>query len=67
MRLDQNLNEKHPLFRLANAIDWEYFVREFGLLYVENKGRSAKETKKLKIYLGRVTRDIQRKCTDMDT
>jgi len=42
MRLDQNLNEKHPLFRLANAIDWEYFVGEFGPLYVENKGRPGK-------------------------
>jgi len=41
-RLDQILNDKHPLFRMANAIDWEYFVGEFGPLYVENKGRPGK-------------------------
>ena len=41
-RLDQILNYKHPLFLLANAIDWEYFVGEFGPLYVENKGRPGK-------------------------
>ena len=41
-RLDQILDSKHPLFRLANAIDWEYFVGEFGPLYVENKGRPGK-------------------------
>ena len=41
-RLDQILNDKHPLFRLADAIDWEYFIREFGPLYVENRGRPGK-------------------------
>jgi len=41
-RLDQILNDKHPLFRLADAINWEYFVGEFGPLYIENKGRPGK-------------------------
>jgi len=41
-RLDQMLDPKHPLFRLANAIDWEYFEKEFGKFYVENVGRPGK-------------------------
>ena len=35
-RLDQMLDRRHPLFRLANAIDWGYFEQEFGKFYVEN-------------------------------
>jgi IS5 family transposase len=41
-RLDQMLDPKHPLIRLANAIDWEYFEKEFGKFYVENVGRPGK-------------------------
>ncbi len=41
-RLDQMLDPKHPLFRLANAIDWEYFEQEFGKFYVEKVGRPGK-------------------------
>jgi IS5 family transposase len=41
-RLDQILNKKHPLFKLAKEIDWDYFVGEFGPLYVENQGRPGK-------------------------
>ena len=41
-RLDQMLDPKHPLFRLANAIDWKYFEKEFGKFYVENVGRPGK-------------------------
>jgi IS5 family transposase len=41
-RLDQILNDKHPLFRLADSIDWSYFEREFGQYYVENTGRPGK-------------------------
>ena len=41
-RLDQMLDPKHPLFRLANAIDWEYFEKEFGKFYVEKVGRPGK-------------------------
>jgi len=38
-RLDQILNRKHPLFVLAGQIDWDFFEREFGSLYVPNVGR----------------------------
>jgi IS5 family transposase len=38
-RLDQILNRQHPLYRLADSIDWSLFDREFGPLYVENFGR----------------------------
>ena len=32
-RLDQQLDPRHPLFRLARQIDWNYFEREFGSFY----------------------------------
>lgn len=38
-RLDQILNRQHPLFKLADSIDWSVFDKEFGSLYVENVGR----------------------------
>jgi len=38
-RLDQILNRQHPLYRLADSIDWLIFDRELGSLYVENVGR----------------------------
>ena len=38
-RLEQNLNRRHPLFQLADTIDWSFFEREFGSLYTENFGR----------------------------
>jgi len=38
-QLDQILNRRHPLCRLADSIDWSLFDREFGSLYVENFGR----------------------------
>jgi IS5 family transposase len=41
-RLDQMLNRTHPLFRLANAIDWGYFEKEFGKFYAEKVGRPGK-------------------------
>lgn len=41
-RLDQMLNPKHPLFRLSQAIDWDYFENEFGSFYSENMGCPAK-------------------------
>jgi len=37
-RLDQMLDTRHPLFRLARAIDWDYFEREFGKYYTERIG-----------------------------
>jgi IS5 family transposase len=44
-RLDQQLNPKHPLFRLAQQIDWSYFEREFGALYAEQIGAPAIPTR----------------------
>ena len=41
-RLDQMLDSRHPLLRLAKAIDWEYFEKEFGKFYVEKVGRPGK-------------------------
>jgi IS5 family transposase len=38
-RLDNLLNRRHPLFVLAGKIDWSFFEREFGVLYVEKMGR----------------------------
>src|SRR5205807_987318 len=38
-RLSWLLDHSHPLKVLAEAIDWEFFEREFGALYVERKGR----------------------------
>ena len=41
-RLEQILNTEHPLYKLANQIDWSVFEKEFGALYVENVGRPGK-------------------------
>ncbi len=38
-RLDQILNPRHPLSRLADSINWTFFEKEFGPLYVEKMGR----------------------------
>ena len=38
-RLENMLNRRHPLYRLSHKIDWEFFEREFGPLYVEKVGR----------------------------
>lgn len=35
------LNNQHPLFQLAQAIEWQSFETEFGKLYSEGKGRPA--------------------------
>ena len=45
-RLDPILNRKHPLFVLANQIDWSVFDNTFGRLYSE-KGRPGKSTRLL--------------------
>jgi IS5 family transposase len=39
MRLEQIISAEHPLSKLARAIDWGVFEREFGSLYVEDVGR----------------------------
>ena len=38
-RLDNILDRRHPLFVLAGKIDWTFFEKEFGPLYVEKVGR----------------------------
>ena len=40
-RLDQILNRTHPLYRLADSIDWSFFESEFGPLYSDGMGRPA--------------------------
>jgi IS5 family transposase len=44
-QLDQILNRRHPLFLLANQIDWQFFDNEFGQLFVENFGRPGLPTR----------------------
>jgi len=41
-RLEQILNHNHPLFKLANAIEWFEFEEAFGKLYDPGQGRPAK-------------------------
>jgi IS5 family transposase len=36
------LDSKHPLFKLANLVDWDLFEREFAPLYCKDNGRRAK-------------------------
>lgn len=43
-RLDQILNRQHPLFLLADQIEWSIFDKKFGTLYSE-KGRPGKPTR----------------------
>lgn len=40
--LEQILNNSHPMFKLANAIDWSEFEAAFGRLYDPEQGRPAK-------------------------
>ena len=42
-RLDQILDRKHPLFVLADQMDWSVFDTKFGRLYAD-KGRPALPT-----------------------
>jgi len=44
-RLDQILDNGHPLFQLARQIDWSFFDTEFGQLFVENVGRPGLPTR----------------------
>ncbi len=43
--LEQILNRKHPLYQLANKIDWERFEKSFGALFVQNQGRPGLPTR----------------------
>ena len=38
-RLDNILNRRHELYRLAELIDWDVFEKEFGKFYAAKKGR----------------------------
>ena len=38
-RLSTLLDQSHPLYSLAEAVDWQFFEAEFGRLYVERQGR----------------------------
>ena len=43
--LEQILNKKHPLYTLANKIDWNRFDKSFGALFVQNQGRPGLPTR----------------------
>lgn len=36
--LEDSLNQKHPLYILANKVDWQMFDREFSVLYCHDNG-----------------------------
>jgi IS5 family transposase len=44
-RLEQILNDQHPLYKLAKVIDWSEFDSTFGKLYDPGFGRPAKPTR----------------------
>ncbi|NCN42714.1 IS5 family transposase, partial [bacterium] len=44
-KLKQILNRKHPLFKLADSIDWAGFDQEFGAMFCEDFGRPALSTR----------------------
>ena len=41
-RLDNMLNQRHALYRLADLIEWSVFDREFGSLYCPDNGSPGK-------------------------
>ena len=41
-RLDQIISQRHPLYQLANQIDWSYFEEKFGATYVDGVGSPGK-------------------------
>jgi IS5 family transposase len=43
--LEQILNKKHPLYVLANKIDWRSFDKSFGELFVQKQGRPGLPTR----------------------
>lgn len=44
-RLDNQLNRKHSLFKLAHRINWKVFDERFGPLYDDNTGRPGVPTR----------------------
>ena len=47
VRLALIVSHEHPLYRLAEAIDWVRFESEFGVLYAEDVGRPGLPTRLL--------------------
>jgi len=45
LKLKQILNRKHPVFKLADLIDWAGFDGEFGAMFCEDFGRPALSTR----------------------
>lgn len=45
VRLELLVSHEHPLFQLAEAIDWSRFESEFGSLYAEDVGRPGLPTR----------------------
>lgn len=43
--LEQIIDRAHPLYVLANKIDWKRFDRSFGALFAQKKGRPALPTR----------------------
>ena len=48
---EDTLNKKHPLFILANTIDWNIFEKEFSSLYCLDNGRPGKPIRLMVGYL----------------
>ena len=46
-RLDNMLNQRHALYRLADLIEWSVFDKEFGVLYCPDNGCPGKPTRLL--------------------
>ena len=46
-RLDNMLNQRHALYRLADLIEWSVFDKEFGALYCPDNGCPGKPTRLL--------------------
>ena len=44
-RLEQILNNKHPLYVLSNKIDWGRFDKSYGVGFVQNQGRPGLPTR----------------------
>lgn len=45
--LESQLNQKHPLYLLANKIDWNVFEEAFSPLYCEDNGRPCKSIRRM--------------------
>jgi transposase, IS5 family len=43
--LEQILDKRHPLYMLANKIDWERFDKSFGELFAQKQGRPGLPTR----------------------